>query len=445
MEREASVVVVREYNAATDRAAAEEVERTCELGSSGKMSLHTDLLGDPASRIRHSSTYLMLVLFLLLRLVSPPGDEWSAQVAETCGGVKEIVGLVRGCVKVVTCGKKLPRQGGSTKNICQVATPTYTKVGYLLGLRVSPSHRYCSLSLSPPPCIDDNNDRRKGIGLRLVRQMEGWFREKGAEYAYMATGKDNEASMRLFTERCDYTKFRAPTILVHPVFAHHLPVPRSVTVLRLGHADAEAIYRRCFATTEFFPRDIDAVLRNPLTVATFLAVPAGCSAARQWPGAEAFLAAPPGSWAVASAWDCGGVLRMEVRGASRLRRWAAAATRAADRAMPWLRIPAVPDLFRPFVAWFLYGVGAEGPGAAEMAAAAWREAHNVARGSATVLAAEVAAGDSVLRGIPRWRWLSCAEDVWCVKRLGEEYSDGGVGDWTKSGPGSSIFVDPREL
>lgn len=70
MEREASVVVVREYNAANDRAAAEEVERTCELGSSGKMSLHTDLLGDPASRIRHSPTYLMLVLFLLLRLVS---------------------------------------------------------------------------------------------------------------------------------------------------------------------------------------------------------------------------------------------------------------------------------------------------------------------------------------------------------------------------------------
>ncbi|CAL9780177.1 unnamed protein product [Musa acuminata subsp. burmannicoides] len=408
MEREASVVVVREYNAANDRAAAEEVERTCELGSSGKMSLHTDLLGDPASRIRHSPAYLMLV-------------------AETCGGVKEIVGLVRGCVKVVTCGKKLPRQGGSTKNTCQVATPTYTKVGYLLGLRVSPSHR------------------RKGIGLRLVRQMEGWFREKGAEYAYMATGKDNEASMRLFTERCDYTKFRAPTILVHPVFAHRLPVPRSVTVLRLGHADAEAIYRRCFATTEFFPRDIDAVLRNPLTVATFLAVPAGCNTARQWPGAEAFLAAPPGSWAVASAWDCGGVLRMEVRGASRLRRGAAAATRAADRAMPWLRIPAVPDLFRPFVAWFLYGVGGEGPGAAEMAAAAWREAHNVARGSATVLAAEVAAGDPVLRGIPRWRWLSCAEDVWCVKRLGEEYSDGGVGDWTKSAPGASIFVDPREL
>ncbi|KAJ8499302.1 hypothetical protein OPV22_009854 [Ensete ventricosum] len=409
MERQAaSVVVVREYNAATDRAAAEEVERTCQLGSSGKMSLHTDLLGDPASRIRHSPTYLMLV-------------------AETCGGAKGIVGLVRGCVKVVTCGKKLPRQGGSTKNTCQGATPTYTKVGYLLGLRVSPSHR------------------RKGIGLRLVRQMEGWFREKGAEYAYMATGKDNEASMRLFTERCDYAKFRVPTILVHPVFAHRLPVPRSVTVLRLGHADAEAIYRRCFATTEFFPRDIDAVLRNPLTVATFLAVPASCAAARQWPGAEAFLAAPPGSWAVASAWDCGGVLRMEVRGASRLRRGAASATRAADRAMPWLRIPAIPDLFRPFVAWFLYGVGGEGPGAAEMAAAAWREAHNLARGSATVLAAEMAAGDPVMRGIPRWRWLSCAEDVWCVKRLGEEYSDGGVGDWTKSAPGASIFVDPREL
>ncbi|RWV84112.1 hypothetical protein GW17_00054206 [Ensete ventricosum] len=370
MERQAaSVVVVREYNAATDRAAAEEVERTCQLGSSGKMSLHTDLLGDPASRIRHSPTYLMLVLSLLLRLVSR--SLFLVSVVEH---------------RVISGRLRWRRRGDS--HIHQGWLSAWSSSVSFSSVNSSLYHFCQSLLFLSLSCIDDdNNVRRKGIGLRLVRQMEGWFREKGAEYAYMATGKDNEASMRLFTERCDYAKFRVPTILVHPVFAHRLPVPRSVTVLRLGHADAEAIYRRCFATTEFFPRDIDAVLRNPLTVATFLAVPASCAAARQWPGAEAFLAAPPGSWAVASAWDCGGVLRMEVRGASRLRRGAASATRAADRAMPWLRIPAIPDLFRPFVAWFL----------------------------------------------------------WCVKRLGEEYSDGGVGDWTKSAPGASIFVDPREL
>ncbi|WOK98428.1 putative N-acetyltransferase HLS1 [Canna indica] len=407
----AAVVVVREYDPATDQATAEEVERACDLRTTGKMSLHTDLLGDPISRIRQTPTFLMLV-------------------AETCiGSAKGIVGLVRGCVKVVTCGRKLPRHATNSKlTPAQVAeAPVCTKVGYLLGLRVSPSHR------------------RKGIGLKLVKCMENWFREKGAEYAYMATEKDNHASMRLFTERCGYTKFRSPSILVHPVFAHRLPLPRSVTVLRLDAADAEVIYRRRFAATEFFPRDIDAVLGNPLTLATFLAVPASCEAARRWPGAEAFLAAAPASWAVASAWDCGGVFRLEVRGASRLRRGAAAATRAADRAAPWLRIPAVPNLFRPFRAWFLYGVGGEGPAAAEMAEAAWREAHNGARGAAAVVVAELAAGDPLRQGIPRWRRLSCAEDVWCVKRLGEEYSDGAIGDWSKSAPGPTIFVDPREL
>ena len=35
--------------------------------------------------------------------------------------------------------------------------------------------------------------------------------------------------------------------------------------------------------------------------------------------------------------------------------------------------------------------------------------------------------------------------VLCIKRLGEDYSDGSVGDWTKSPPGVTVFVDPREF
>ncbi|CAL9094146.1 unnamed protein product [Musa textilis] len=406
MERGKMAIAVREYDAKTDRSAAEAVDRMCEVGTSGKPSLCMDLLGDPLSRVRHSPAYLMLV-------------------AETTGPVKEIVGVVRGSVKVIACGRNNPRQGcgGTMKS----RTPVYTKVGYVLGLRVLPSHR------------------RIGVGLELVSRMEDWFREKGADYAYMATEKGNAASLRLFTGRCGYTKFRTPSILVHPVFAHRLPLPRCAVVLRLPPAYAEAIYRRRFSATEFFPRDIDAVLANPLSVATLLAVPAGCATVERWSGAEAFLAAPPESWAMASVWDSGGVFQLEVRGASRLRRAAAAATRAADRAAPWLRIPSVPDLFRPFRAWFLYGIGGEGPEAAAMAAAVWRVAHNGAMGVAAVVAAEVAETEPLRQGIPRWRRLSVAEDVWCVKRLAEEYSDGAVGDWTKSAPGSSIFVDPREL
>ncbi|XP_073107928.1 probable N-acetyltransferase HLS1-like isoform X2 [Elaeis guineensis] len=272
--------------------------------------------------------------------------------------------------------------------------------------------------------------------------MEEWFREKGAEYAYMATDKDNEASVRLFTERCGYSKFRTPAILVQPVFAHRLPVSHRTQILRIPAADAETLYRRRFATTEFFPRDIDAVLSNPLSLGTYLAVEPGF----RWAGIEAFLAAPPESWAVLSVWNSKEVFRLEVRGASRWRRGLARTTRAVDRALPWLRIPSVPDLFRPFGLYFLYGVGGEGRKGEAMVRALCRHAHNVAReGSCGVVATEVAACDPLRRGIPHWVRLSCAEDLWCVKRLAEDYSDGALGDWTKAPPGPSIFVDPREF
>ncbi|KAL5683913.1 hypothetical protein ACJX0J_010298, partial [Zea mays] len=120
VEAPAVVVVVRAYDAARDRVGVEEVERACEVGCSGggKMCLFTDLLGDPLCRIRHSPDSLMLV-------------------AETATGPNstEIAGVVRGCVKTVVSA------GTTTTQQANKDDPIYTKVGYILGLRVSPSHR----------------------------------------------------------------------------------------------------------------------------------------------------------------------------------------------------------------------------------------------------------------------------------------------------------------
>ncbi|KAK8963324.1 hypothetical protein KSP40_PGU018784 [Platanthera guangdongensis] len=406
MRGEASTVKVREFQADKDIEAVVALENTCEVGpSAGKLSLFTHLLGDPLSRIRHSPSFFMLV-------------------AETRGS---IVGVVRGCIKTVTCGKKMIRSPSGVK----YQTPIHTKLAYLLGLRVSPSHR------------------RMGIGLKLVQRMEEWFRSKGAEYSYIATDHDNEASLRLFTLRSGYTKFRTPAILVHPVFAHPLPLGcrRPSPVFHpLSPADAEILYRGRLSTTEFFPRDIGAVLRNPLSIGTFLALPSDHSAAATWPGAAAFLASRPASWAVLSIWNCKAVFRLEVRGAGKWRRGLARLTRAVDRALPFFRIPSVPDVFRPFGMYLMYGIDGEGDEAAEMVRMLCKRAHNMAREDGCgVVAAEVAAEEPLRRGIPYWRRMSCAEDLWCVKRLADEYSDGAVGDWTKAPPGNSIFVDPREF
>jgi len=271
--------------------------------------------------------------------------------------------------------------------------------------------------------------------------MEEWFRQTGAESAYMATEQDNEASVRLFTGRCGYAKFRTPSVLVHPVFGHALRPSRRAAIVCLQPREAELLYRWHLAGVEFFPADIDAVLSNDLSLGTFLAVPAGA----RWEGVEAFLAAPPPSWAVLSVWNCMDAFRLEVRGAPRLMRAAAGATRLVDRAAPWLGIPSIPNLFAPFGLYFLYGLGGAGAGAPRLARALCRHAHNMARdGGCGVVATEVSACEPVRAGVPHWARLG-AEDLWCIKRLADGYSDGPLGDWTKAPAGHSIFIDPREF
>ncbi|KAB2004724.1 hypothetical protein ES319_D11G219700v1 [Gossypium barbadense] len=401
------VLVIREFDPSKDLTSVEEVEKRCEVGPSGKLSLFTDLLGDPICRVRHSPAFLMLV----------------AELSST----KEIVGMIRGCIKTVTCGKKLYRNGKS--NHPTKPFPVYTKLAYILGLRVSPSHR------------------RMGIGLKLVRGMEDWFVLNGAEYSYLATENDNKPSVKLFTDKCGYSKFRTPSILVNPVFAHQLPVSNRVTLIKLPPSDAELLYRRRFSTTEFFPRDIDSVLNNRLNIGTFLAVPrGGCYTQKSWPGSDKFLSDPPESWAVFSVWNSKDVFRLEVRGASRMTKALAKTTRIVDKLLPFFRLPSIPEVFRPFGLHFLYGLGGEGPRAAKFVNALCAHAHNLAKqGGCSVVATEVANLEPLKIGVPHWKSLSCDQDLWCIKRLGEDYSDGSVGDWTKSPPGLSIFVDPREF
>lgn len=279
------------------------------------------------------------------------------------------------------------------------------------------------------------------IGMQLVQKIEEWFRQKGAEYAYMATESDNDASVNLFTKKCAYSKFRTPSILVQPVFAHKVRVTKRVTLIKLTPLEAELLYTRRFSTTEFFPRDIDCILNNKLNLGTFVAI----SSNEEWAGLNRFLSNPPMSWAVMSVWNCKDVYTLQVKGASVVRRGLCKTSRLMDRALPWLKLPSVPDLFSPFGFHFLYGLGGNGPMAVKLTKALCGFAHNMAQEyGCGVVATEVSGNEPLTLGIPHWKKLSCA-DLWCLKRLLEDYSDGDVGDWTKSEPGLSIFVDPREL
>ncbi|KAK1317252.1 hypothetical protein QJS10_CPA05g02207 [Acorus calamus] len=379
------IVVVRYYDEERDLQAVEAMEKLCEFGSSSSD-------GDLKNKKKKK------------RKIAEYGEK------------KEIVGTVRGCMKTVTRGKTIFRE-----------FPVYVKVAYLLGLRVSPSHR------------------RLGIGTCLVRKMEEWCVQNGAEYVYMATDRANSASLALFTQKHSFVHFRSPTVLVRPVHPHHdVPThPRRCRIIKLSPSLAEAVYLRAFSSAEFFPKDISAILSNPLSLGTFLAVPAECD----WDPTQPDPHDLPPRHAVVSVWNTKDSFRLQVRGAPRL--WTAACrlTRAVDACAPWMRVPSVPDVFETaFGVYFMYGLHARGEGGAaeELMRSLCGFVHNMARadeGGCKAVVAEVGRGDPVLPGVPYWRRFSFGEDVWCMKKVG-----GGEEDWIESQPSTPVvFVDPRDF
>ncbi|CAL5041677.1 unnamed protein product [Urochloa decumbens] len=416
---------VREFDMEKDLAAAEELERRCQVGLCGDnadgdenggkrktkkkkkrgMSLSVEQVGDPLARIRHAPEHVMLV--------AEYGDE------------EEMVGMIKACVKMVARGGGKKPASSSSSSSGKRQPPAYVKVACLLGLRVSPSHR------------------RQGIATALVERAEAWCRARGAAHATMATTSSNAASLALFAGRFGYAPFRRPEFLGRPVHAHRLPIPSSHRVFHLPPPLAAAAYARLLPpdSAEFLPADLPQLLAHKLTLGTFVAVESN----------------PPAysepSFAVLSVWDATRAMRLRVRGAPALLRATLAAVRALDRGAPWMRVPSIPDIFRPFGAYLLYGLRMSGPEGPALLRSLCHHAHNIAgkNPACAVVAADVAPDDPAAAAVPRWRRFSCDEDVWCIKSL---RNNGGAGDgaddedddWAAPAPpGTVLFVDPREF
>ncbi|KAI9084575.1 hypothetical protein K1719_033563 [Acacia pycnantha] len=374
------VLMVREYNEERHKIAVEKMESLCEVGQRGKPSLVTDLLGDPMCRIRHFPIHIMLV--------AEYGEE------------REVVGVIRGCVKTVARGSSV-----------------YVKVAYLLGLRVSPTRR------------------RLGIGTKLVERLEEWCKQKGAKYAYIATDCTNEPSINLFTKKFGYSKFRTLTMLVQPVHAHYKPVSSSIAVVRIPPSLARSIYNQLLANSEFHPQDIELILSNKLNFGTFMAIP------KKWDPKTGII---PSNFAMLSVWNTKEVFRLQVKGVSPLAQAICAGTRMLDSLVPCLRLPSFPDVFKPFGVYFLYGLHMEGKNSRHLMRSLCAFVHNMAKDDAGcgAVVTELGQTDPVREAVPHWRKFSWAEDMWCIKKLEkcEPF------DWIISRSSSPvIFVDPRDF
>ncbi|ONK70461.1 uncharacterized protein A4U43_C05F33960 [Asparagus officinalis] len=165
------MLTIREFDMEKDLKLVEELERNCDIGPSSsssspsssskkkkkkkKLSLCIDQLGDPLCRIRHAPERIMLV----------------AEYGEK----REIVGVIRACIKTVTRGVGP-----------DVRVPRYVRVAYLLGLRVSVAHRRAegremrdNVGVASADGANMAAEGRGGGGVRVAVRSGGMLRSEG--------------------------------------------------------------------------------------------------------------------------------------------------------------------------------------------------------------------------------------------------------------------------
>ncbi|KOM33432.1 hypothetical protein LR48_Vigan01g298800 [Vigna angularis] len=358
---------IREFDEGRDVKVVGKLERKCEIGTKKGVSIFTNMMGDPLSRIRLYPLHVMLV----------------AELLES----KELVGVVRGCIKSM-----------------RTPSESLLKIGCILGLRVSPSHR------------------RKGIGLKLVTSVEEWMLRNGAEYAFLATEKNNDASRNLFTNKCKYVSLSSLFIFVHPISFPAKQISKDIEIEKVNIDQAISLYRRTLMAKELYPLDMDSILKENLSLGTWVSYykEGGLLNLQRKEESEDIITNEiTSSWIIFSIWNTCEAYKLQLKKSQPL---------------------------RPFGFLFLYGLHGEGENLGELMESIWRFTSRMGESlkDCTVVITELGFGDPLVNHIPQTASMSCIDDIWYTKRI-SSHSDEKDDELLIKRQIGNVFVDPRDF
>ncbi|XP_012454885.1 probable N-acetyltransferase HLS1-like [Gossypium raimondii] len=393
-------VLVREFDDGRDIEVVGKLEKSSEIGSNNKgTSIFTNNTIDPLWRIRFFPLHLMLV----------------AELQEN----RELVGVIRGCIKHV--GTKYGR--------------TNVKLGCILGLRVSPTHR------------------RMGIGLKLVRAMEEWLMNNGAHYTFLATEKNNVASKNLFTAKCNYKNLSSLTIFVQPIsFAMELGISQDIKVEKLNIRQAISLYDNKLKGKDLYFTDIDAILKEKLSLGTWVFY----FKQDEWIGLhsededEDIISTVPPSWAMFSIWNSCEAYKIDIKKPHYpLKLFHEILSHARDKILPCLKniIPICDySIEKPFGFLFLYGIHGEGENVGELMKCAWSLASRLGEDikDCKMIITELGVSDPMIKHVPHASSKSRIDDLWYFKKVnGSSIND--ENELAMMGELENVVVDPRDF
>ncbi|XP_038877953.1 probable N-acetyltransferase HLS1 [Benincasa hispida] len=407
-------VEIREFNEENrDIEMVEKLERSCEIGSKLRgASIFTNMMGDPLCRIRFFPLYIMLV----------------AELPEK----GEIVGVVRGCIKSLgTAGAGVGTGEANT-----------TKIGCILGLRVSPAHR------------------RLGIGLKLVHSVEEWVIRNGANYAFLAIEKKNKASKNLFTHKCNYVKFSSLVIfrqplIVFPTKDNIISKGEIIKTEKLNIEQAISFYTNTLTTKGgVYPMDFDMILKEKLSLGTWVSY----FNQEDWTHLicsqkdSEIYQRMPSSWVVFSIWNTCKAYKFQIRESKhdQLLLPLRFLKRARKKLISCFKMPNSVSFGKSFGFFFLYGIFGEGERVGELVESIWIFASRLAEDEkdCKAIVTELSVSDPIINHVPRNnRSMSCINDNWYLKKL-SVHSDDEKDEILLSKDmetAANVIVDPRDF
>ncbi|KAL2338955.1 hypothetical protein Fmac_013401 [Flemingia macrophylla] len=387
-----SRLLIREFDEDRDLKVVGKLERNCEIETKKGVSIFTSMMDDPLSRIRFYPLHVMLV----------------AELLES----RELVGVVRGCIKSM-----------------RTPSESLLKIGCILGLRVSPAHR------------------RKGVGLKLVTSVEEWMLRNGAEYAWLATEKNNNASRNLFTNKCKYMSLSSLAIFLHPISVPSKHISKDIKIEKVNLDQAISLYRRTLRAKELYPLDMDAILKEKLNLGTWVSYykDEGRLNLQAESHEDIITDEITSSWIIFSIWNTCEASKLQLKKSRPLRFLDTTLNHARDKIFPCLRMSVSDSCCRPFGFLFLYGLHGEGDNLGELMESIWRFTSRLGESlkDCRVVITELGFGDPLVNHVPQTSSMSCIDDIWFTKRLsnGDEKDDQVL---MKRQIGN-VFIDPRDF
>lgn len=296
--------------------------------------------------------------------------------------------------------------------------------------------------------------RRKGVGLKLVTSIEEWMLRNGADYAFLATEKNNNASKNLFTNKCNYFNLTSLIIFLHPPTSfptNHIS-KKDVKIDKISIDQAISFYTRILKTKELYPLDMDIILKEKLSLGTWVSYYKDEGFKLNIEDIITHKSTTSSSWIIFSLWNtceaCDNNLQVKTKLFQPLRFLHATLNHAKDKICPCLRMFDSMCNNSTFGFLFLYGLHGEGENLGGLMESIWRFTSRLGEKlkECRVVITELGFGDPLVNYVPKIDSMSCIDDMWYTKRLGNNSDDENdeLVEVMKRQLGN-VFVDPRDF